>query len=166
MTLEKSLPSSDFIIAKRVSADKIRYELPWEDREEIQIKEWQEEALDRKENHALKSSHFKKLHYAFGMAAIGLPFAGTLATMILENYSKKVSSIILAATTLCSGINTFFNFSRKCERHSDYENRYAEFSNTIDKELAKPKKFRMPCDVFLEYTSNTLARLTAAAPDL
>ena len=157
MTLEKSLTSS---------SDKIRDELPWEDREEKQIKEWQEEALERKEKHARKSSQFKKLHYAFGMAAVALPFTGTLATMILDNYSKEVSSVILAATTLCSGINTFFNFSRKCERHSDYENRYAEFSNTIDKELIKPKKFRMPCDVFLEYTSNTLARLTAAAPDL
>lgn len=154
------------MIARRISADNVRDELPWEDREEVKIKEWQESAIDRSKQHARKSIYFKKLHYVFGMIAIGLPFAGTLATMVLENYSKEIGTIILATTTMCAGVNTFFNFGSKCERHSEYENRYAEFSNTIDKELAKPKKFRIPCDVCMEFVTATLARLTAAAPDL
>lgn len=150
----------------RMSTDTVRLELPWESREELKINEWKDQSIDRKKKHALKSKYFKKLHHAFGMLAISLPFAGTLATMLSVKYSQEISTVILATTTLCSGVNAFFNFGRKCERHAEYENRYDEFSNTIDKELSKPRRFRIPCDVCLEYTSNTLARLTAAAPDL
>ena len=150
----------------RLSTDTVRFELPWESREELKINEGKDQSIERKEKHARRSKYFKKLHYAFGMLAIGLPFAGTLASTVIVTYSKEISTVILATTTLCSGVNAFFNFGRKCERHSEYENRYDEFANTIDKELSKPRRFRIPCDVCLEYTSTTLARLTAAAPDL
>ena len=164
MSREDSPPS--LLLNSRASADTGRIELPWEDREEAQIRKWQAEAVDRKQQHAQKSKYFKHLHYGFGVTAITIPFAGTLANTLLHHHSKEVSTIILATTTLCAGVNTFFGFGQKCERHAEYENRYAEFSATIDKEMAKPRKFRIPCDVCMEFVTATLARLTAAAPDL
>jgi len=163
MTREESPPSLTF---SRNSVDTGRTELPWEDREEAQIKKWQAEALDRQQQHARKSKYFKHLHYGFGITAITLPFAGTLATTWHQHHSKEIATVILATTTLCAGVNTFFNFGQKSERHADYENRYAEFSTTIDKELAKPRQFRIACDVCMEFVTATLARLTAAAPDI
>jgi len=163
MTREDSPPS---LVFSRGSADVVRNEMPWEDREESQIRKWQTEAKDRQQQHARKSKYFKHLHYGFGVTAIALPFAGTLGSTLLKLHSKEFSTIILATTTLCAGVNTFFNFGQKCERHAEYENRYAEFSATIDKELTKPRKYRIACDVCMEFVTATLARLTAAAPDL
>lgn len=164
MTREDSPDSLTF--TSRASADTGRTELPWEDREELQIRKWQTEANGREKQHARKSKYFKHLHYGFGVTAMALPFAGTLGSTFLRTHSKEFTSIILATTTLCAGVNTFFNFGQKSERHADYENRYAEFSATIDKELAKPRKFRIACDVCMEFVTATLARLTAAAPDI
>lgn len=159
-------PSPPSLVFSRGSADVARAEMPWEDREEIQIRKWQTEAKNRAQQHAQKSKYFKQLHYGFGVTAIALPFAGTLGSTLLKIHSKEFTTIVLATTTLCAGVNTFFNFGQKCERHAEYENRYAEFSATIDKELAKPRKFRTACDVCMEFVTATLARLTAAAPDL
>lgn len=153
-----------------INIDIKREELPWEEREEKIIAKWKEDGANRKLMHNKKSKHFKKLYNIFGMLNIMIPFTGSLVSLLVDNYHNEhmteVSTIILATTTVVSGINAFWNFGEKSEKHSDYENRYGEYISSIEKEMVKPRKYRIACDVCMEWAQNTLNRLHSSAPEL
>lgn len=166
MTTAMNKDSPSTRSSDRKSVDCERVELLWEDREEKQIRIWRDQAVVRSQSHAKKASHFKHMHYSFGMTSIALPFAGTIVSTVFLTGSKQIAPILLATTTLVQGMNTMFNFGQKAERHSDYSNRYSELETVIDKELVKPRSMRIACDVFMEHVTATLGRLAGGAPDL
>ena len=78
---------------------------------------------------------------------------------------KPLASIVIGLVTGgLVGVNTVFNFAQKYQAHEEYENRFTELCVYIEKEMSKPKAFRIQCDVYLETISSQLNRLTAGAP--
>ena len=62
------------------------------------------------------------------------------------------------------GIDSFFSFSTRKERHFNHAARYGELATTIDGELFKHKKFRIQTDVFCTQTRMRYDMLNTTAP--
>ena len=149
----------------RTSLDVGRQELPWENREEKQIELWRDQCSVASRLHALKAKQFKRLYHCTSIPAILLPILGsTFASLSYQ--SRYIDAGLLLTTGCLVAINTFFNFGHKQSDHSEYHNRYQELVSNIDKEMVKPKRLRIACDVYLEYVCCKMSRLKAGAPDL
>ena len=147
----------------------IRDELPWEEREEEQVHVWRQQSTELSRQHGLNSKRHKKMHRCISVPSILIPIiGGSLGSLpiVPAEVQLYMNAGLLLVTGVLVALNTFFNFAKKHTQHSEYENRYLELVDVIDREMVKPKRFRPPCDVFLEAVSRQMARLKAGAPDL
>ena len=56
----------------------------------------------------------------------------------------------MALTSILTGMNTFFNYSKKQIQHYEFSGKSFRLSTEIEKERAKRKKDRLAADVFIE----------------
>jgi hypothetical protein len=145
-----------------VSSDASREEMAWEKREEDMIHKWRNDSLKRSVYHGKKGKRMKKYYILFSLPNCILPLC---LTPLEGHLVPMVKTLLLIFMGVLSGTATFFNFGKKYSDHLEYENRFDEFVNHIDVTLAKPKKFRPPCDVYLSETQLTYSRLCTMAPD-
>jgi hypothetical protein len=137
-----SLTSSSF-------DDENRKELPWENTEEKLLLSWSKDSQKRSEKHYIGGNRNKIKFAVFGVPSILIPIIlGGIAPVIGCN--SMIYSIGMMSTGIFSGMNLFFNFGKKQQEHFDYMNKFSEFSNEIESELSKPKRFRLACDVYIE----------------
>ena len=148
------------------SFDKCREEMKWGTQQEEQIMVWQTQCEHRSNQHAVASKAYKSLYYSLNVPATLLPLFGTAIMSYSDTGCKKpLASIVIGLVTGgLVGVNTVFNFAQKYQAHEEYENRFTELCVYIEKEMSKPKAFRIQCDVYLETISSQLNRLTAGAP--
>ena len=62
------------------------------------------------------------------------------------------------------GIDSFFSFSTRKERHFNHSARYGELSTAIEGELFKNKRFRIQSDVFCTEVRMRYDMLNTTAP--
>jgi hypothetical protein len=106
------------------------------------------------------------MYHSFALPSTLLPIIlGTVQSQFNE-LDSTVACLAMVVTGLLSGINTFFNYGMKHQKHCDFESRYKELGDEIDLQLSKPKRHRQQADVFLEHCCQRVARLDSAAPDL
>jgi len=125
-----------------------RKELLWESREEDLLKKW---AIQMKENsiaHGKKARSTKKLYALFGLPSTLIPI--TLSGLSSLHIDPLTNSLLMILTGSLIGISTFFNLGKKFSTHFEYEHKYSELSMELEKELRKPKKHRLACDVYME----------------
>lgn len=67
---------------------------------------------------------------------------------------------------LFSGVGMFFNFCKKQVEHNTYANKFFKLVTEVESELAKPKKNRIACDVYIEKVKNEYNSLVLSSPDL
>ena len=143
--------------------DETRKELLWETREEILLKKWKDEMYANSKQHRKNGKKFKKLYAIFGVPATLIPIVMSGLTNQLENYPLAQSLLMITTGTLV-GISTFFNLGKKFAQHFEYEHRYDELAREIEKELQKPKRNRLACDVYMEKVYMKYCSLNARAP--
>lgn len=145
--------------------DENRTELLWGSKQEDLLNEWCKKCIITSKSHDIKSKMFKKCHILFSIPSIIIPISISGLTEQLQIY-PEVQSLAMIGVGIISGVNSFFDFSKKEERHSQYTNLYTELYNEIRSELSKPKKHRVACDMYLERVKNRLNFLRQSAPDL
>lgn len=153
----------------RVSMDVDREEMKWGEPQEKQICIWQDQCLTQSQLHGKASRYNKRLYYATSLPVALLPLIGSaIQSLIVAPCGKPplISVCVGVASGAIAGLNTIFNFGHKDQLHAEYENRFRELYVDIQKEMSKPKKFRIACDVYLESVSSNLNRLAATAPPL
>ena len=84
---------------------------------------------------------------------------------ILVDY-PLVSSSGMALTSILTGINTFFNHSKKQIQHFEFSAKFFRLATEIEKELSKKKSDRLAADVFVERVSMDYNNLAFNAPAL
>ena len=149
----------------RTSLDIDREELKWEEREETQIGLWRDQSQVQSRLHGLRAKRCKRFYHMTSVPAVLFPIVGSTLNSF-DFMPLHLDAGLLLVTGCLVAMNTFFNFGKKESDHSEYENRYQELVSTIDKEMVKPKRLRIACDVFLEQVCSQVARLKAGAPGL
>ena len=161
-----SSTTSPYHYQVKESVDKRREEMKWSDRQEKQIKVWQTQCEHRSKQHAKASKVYRSLYYSMNLPATLLPlFGSAVASYSGPGCTKPLTSILIGLVTGgLIGVNTVFNFAQKYQAHEEYENRFTELCVDVEKEMSKPKAFRIACDVYLEAISSQMNRLSAGAP--
>lgn len=139
-----------------------RKELLWETREEDLLKKWMKEMYICSNKQGNKARHTKKLYALFGVPATLLPII--LSGLTSLEIEPLVNSLLMITTGSLIGISTFFNLGKKFAQHFEYEHKYDELARELEKELQKPKRHRIACDLYMEKIYMTYNGLNARAP--
>ena len=118
--------------------------------------------------HDKSGYYYKKLRQKWGLPSILLPvtMAPISAVFAETNWIKYVNMVSFVSVTLLSGVDSFFSFASRKEKHFNHSCRYAELSTFIDSEMFKKKAFRVQADVFLTEVRMKLDTLTTTAPTI
>ena len=142
--------------------DESRKELLWESREEDLLKRWMSEMKESSIKQGKKARETKKLYALFGVPATLVPIV--LSGLSSLEIDPLVNSLLMIMTGSLIGISTFFNLGKKFAQHFEYEHKYDELARELEKELKKPKRHRIACDVYMEKIYMTYNGLNARAP--
>lgn len=142
--------------------DEHRKELLWESREEELLKDWMEEMKINSIKQGKKARQTKKLYALVGVPATLIPIV--LSGLTSLEIEPLVNSLLMITTGSLIGISTFFNLGKKFAQHFEYEHKYDELARELEKELKKPKRHRIACDVYMEKIYMTYNGLNARAP--
>ena len=142
-----------------------RKELLWEKREEVVLFEWQARLVENSIKHGKKGKKTKRLYNMITVPSIIIPLIGSGLSNILQPFPIATSSTLIL-TSILVGVNGFFNFGAKTEKHLQYEASYMKLSNEIQKELCKPKSARVACDLYMQIIMSEMNKLDENAPDM
>lgn len=143
--------------------DSTRKELLWESREENLILKWGNEMKEKEKYHKRKGIRLKKLYRLFGIPACCIPIIVSGLTNELKDF-PEILSYLMITTGIITTMMTFFNFSKTSQLHFEFENRYAMLIKNIEKEMQRPKKSRIACDVYVENIYLQYCYLDSSAP--
>lgn len=139
-----------------------RKELLWETREEELLKIWMNEMKENSIKQGIAGRRTKKLYALFGVPATLVPIV--LSGLSSLEIDPLVNSLLMIMTGSLIGISTFFNLGKKFAQHFEYEHKYDELARELEKELKKPKRHRIACDVYMEKIYMKYSGLNARAP--
>ena len=143
-----------------------RVDMPWTDVIEQELLDLEGRCVEYSQSHTCAMKTAKCRYTVFGLPSMLIPLVtGGIGSYIPVEY-EWISSTALILTAINSAIIQFFNFGNKQNKHSEVSNRYTELAGMIKIELAKPKTFRISCDVFMERITVKYQNLQKSAPDL
>lgn len=145
--------------------DANRKELLWEHREENVINEWRETMISNSKKHNSKAKRMKNIYRVLMIMSIVFPALLSFLNNFINTIPILVQSMLLTSS-IVSGLNGFLNLGARTEKHFQYEASYMKLSNEIRKELCKPKRHRIACDVYLQVIMSDMNTLDRSAPDL
>lgn len=133
---------------------------------EALLKHWLKVARDNSTAHNKKGKSFKKKHEYVGLPAVLLPVVFTPISGVLANVDgmQYANVAVIATTGILNGVYTFFNFSKKSQKHFEYEAKYSDLATTIMVELSKKRDIRIRADRFIEMIQSKIDNLGANAP--
>jgi hypothetical protein len=144
------------------SEDTSRDEEKWDGRKEQFFIKIKDECLHQSNVHSV-ISHRNKRKYM--LSAIPT----TIIPLILVNIDifaphKEIQMIGLTLVSIINGVNTLYNFSKKCEVHNSFAGKYSDLASEIDKILIRKKKHRQAFDVMLEKITTKKRYIDDTAP--
>ena len=150
----------------QVSHDGTRVEEPWTQKGEALIMEWNADIKRSKDLHDEAGYYYKRMRKNWGLPAIILPAAMAPISSVFAdtNWIKYLNMASFVLVAIMGGIDSFFSFSTRKERHFNHSARYGELSTSIEAELFKNKRFRVQSDVFCTQTRMRYDMLNTTAP--
>jgi hypothetical protein len=145
--------------------DPTRHELLWSTRQEDLCENWVKDSTIRSQKHGAKAKAFKCKYHLFGLLNLFLPLMLATATPFIGEYHMMYQALLFVVS-LNAAIISFFKLETSYARHNEYENKFLEFVDDIQSELARPKRHRLACDVFVERAKNQHNKLISSSPDL
>ena len=145
--------------------DESRKELLWETREENVLNKWKNEMSNLSEEHNVSGRYYKKLYSIINLPATIIPIVLGGVNSKLGNY-EFLQTILMILSGSLIGVSTFYNLGQLYSSHFEFENKYDTLSRELEKELQKPKRHRMACDLYMERIYLKYSSLNANAPDM
>ncbi len=127
--------------------DESRKELLWEDREETLLNTWKDEMGVLSRKHRAAGKKYKAMYNVLGVPATLIPI---VLSGVTEYIHPPVQSFLMIIAGTLVGLSTFFNLGKRFTQHFEYEHTYDELARELEKELRKPKRHRVACDVYME----------------
>jgi len=147
------------------SSDVSREEMKWNEKNSDLLRNWSKNCKEALLAHEVKAKKYKKLYAIFGLPSILIPISvGIMQPYLQEN--DLIVSLLMVLTGSLSGINTFFDFSRKRSKHLEANAKYSELHIQIQSILAIPKRNREAADVSITKILYQLNSINNMAPPL
>ena len=148
------------------SEDGNRAEEPWTHKGEALIMEWNADIKRSKDLHDDAGYYYKRMRKNWGLPAIILPAAMAPISSVFADtdWIKYLNMTSFVLVAIMGGIDSFFSFATRKERHFNHSARYGELSTSIEAELFKNKRFRVQTDVFCTQTRMRYDMLNTTAP--
>ena len=150
-------------IPSKTDSDVIREEELWSSDNTKFLVTWSDEMEIKAKKHDANFTKYKARYNALSIPTILLPLLCSPLTSYIEKY-PMITSLTLICTGMLSGINSFFNYSKKAQKNDQYSNLYSQLSREIKTELRHPSRFRMPVDKFSERVYQKYSSLDSSAP--
>jgi len=144
--------------------DHLRQELQWENREEKLLLKWMSEMYKISKKQGIAARKTKKIYALVGVPAVLLPII--LSGLSSIEIDPLINSLLMITTGSLIGISTFFNLGKKSQQHFEYENKYDELAREIEKEMEKPRRHRIACDVYMEKIYMSYNGLNESSPNV
>ena len=144
------------------SEDTSRDEEKWDERKEKFFNKIKDDCLHQSNVHNIISHKNKRRYMLASIPATIIPLA--LVNLDIFSPQKEVQMIGLTLVSIINGVNTLYNFSKKCEVHNAYAGKYADLASEIDKILIRKKKHRQAFDVMLEKITTKKRYIDDSAP--
>jgi hypothetical protein len=144
------------------SEDTSRSEEKWDERKERYFKNIKQDCLHKSDIHSIISHKNKKRYMLASIPATIIPLI--LVNIDIFTPQKEIQMAGLTLVSIINGVNTLYNFSKKCEVHNTYSGKYADLASEIDKILIRKKKYRQAFDVLLEKITNKKRQIDDSAP--
>jgi hypothetical protein len=146
------------------SKDDERSEMPWTSKQEAYVIRIKNECSELQNEHNVLAHNHKRKYILFSIPSIVLPLLLSTTNELLTGNYSYISTIGMMTTGIVSGLNTFFNHGKRYENHNNFAGKYEELAGEIESTLAKNKRYRTQCDVYMETIKNKYAQLNASAP--
>jgi hypothetical protein len=75
-----------------------------------------------------------------------------------------VTSLLMLSSGMLAGIQNFFNYGSKAQKHNNFGSMYSQLNREIEMEMYKHKRFRDPADVYIERIFQKFSQLNCTAP--
>ena len=147
----------------RVSIDINREEMLWSAHQEMYIKKIKVDCKFRARGHKLTYKKQRRLYNILSIPPIIVP----IIMSGLTNYTNTIflfNSFCFIIIGVFSALNSFLDYGRQSQENIDFESKYLSLVSDINLEFSKPKKFRVPVDVFLERTTIVYNQLNKEEP--
>jgi hypothetical protein len=146
--------------------DPSRKELLWEKREEEHLRMIAAACGDLSKRHDARGAVCRSNYVSLGLPAAVLPLVGSAVVEYVPKEYSFIVTIIMLLAAVASALNTFLDWGRKSQRHSEFAGRYGELVNEIESQLCRPKAGRIACDIMLERVKERYGHLNTGAPPL
>jgi|TARA_B100001113_G_scaffold353678_1_gene359105 hypothetical protein len=149
-----------------IARDRTRSEEPWSTEGEHLMKDWMKQIFNLQSRHDEAGYYYKKMRKIWGLPCILIPSIMAPVTNVYSKW-KFIQYINMGAFVLVAiftGVDSFFSFALRRERHFTQSTRYGELHSEMQIELIKERRYRMQTDVFFTRIQMKYDMLNANAP--
>ena len=163
---EVKLKVDDNIESTDSSKDCERQEMLWTSKQESYFEKILHECIEKQKAHDVKAHKFKSKYIYMSLPSIVLPLMIASVNEFLKEDYNYINTTSMSIAGILSGVNSFYNFGSKYQKHNEYSGRYDELAGEIEALLTKNRRFRPPVDVSIERIKNQFNNLNNNAPML
>lgn len=138
----------------------------WTDQVEEYITNIKNLCQTEAERHDKAGYSAKNLYNIFALPAILVPLiaAPIQGTFKDDDWTIYFSMSALVVTSILTGINSFFNYGAKMQKHFNFSGRYGDIVTDIEESLTKPRSNRVSSEVFIRTQKMKFDSLNLTAP--
>ena len=111
---------------------------------------WSAECQTASDTHMARGQHYKRLfsYWSLPGLLLSVVMGGVTGVLAEDPHIQYVNMTGFIALGAIQGVNSFYNFGKKEQRHFEYATRYGEISTNIQAQLVRHRSFRTAADVF------------------
>ena len=143
-----------------------RIEMEWADNSEQYIHNIKEYCHKTSQKHDIQFKKNKFKYSCFALPTIITPLIVSVVSPFIGDASETVLPVVLSGLGILNGIQTFFNYGSKSQKHNEYANKYNDLAEDITTEMMKNIEYRESAEVFVEKVKHIKSRLDDGAPNL
>lgn len=145
-------------------------EAPWDERGEILLRNWMDEAKTNSAKHKTTAYKLKKSYRALSLGVIlstGFVFLVTSLFPCTDQVAFKYLQVCISfSSLLIANIASFYDYGPKYQAHFQYEGYYMRYYIDVQEVLATDADFRPPKDKTVVEYRERMGNLVTSAPEL
>jgi len=165
-TGESEGSESSYRHVKMLPPDKTRSEEPWSEAGEKLMNHWLREVYTLQYRHEKAGYFYKKMRKIWGLPCVIIPSVMTPITNVYADYKniQYINMLAFVTVAIFTGVDSFFSFALRRERHFNHSTRYSELHSEIQVEMIKERRYRVQSDVFFTRIQMKYDMLNMNAP--
>lgn len=147
----------------------------WTQYHEKLLLKWREKGIAYEWQHKRSAELYERLNYIFGIISIIFTIITSASFLVNFNDDAKCSGnlyynisfgTLLIIASIFTSINTFFKYNEWAEKHKNCADKWRNYINCIDAELAFTKEERINGKIFMKQMQKRFNELIEICPNI